>query len=440
MQFRKAVVFAAVVFTASTASAQVDWHSSESVADAAVDGHPALASLRAQIAASRERAVSAGSYPNPMLMGGVENQQVNLSNDEMMTMYVVGASQSIPPSGRRSALRRSAELEVLHLELQAASLREEVRRNTLFAWYDLAAADSQSAATKGVREVVDGAVAAVRSRYEVGTAIQADVIRAQLRLSEIDHKLLTLEGQRNTAETRLLAQLGLPLTTDIPELHLPHATEQRGLPSSPGVPETHPALMAMVAEVEQRDQEILLARLLARPDWNLEASYGLRTEQTDMFSVVARVELPLRREIRVEPQVRAAIAEREAAAQRRETLRRSILEDLGIARAIHAEATKQLQFHEEVLVPQARLAFESTLAAYQAGRDNFESVLSSEAAWLALQIDFYEFLARHIKAVTDFEALQRGARNGAISAMSDAPMNPAVPLAGTLGTGMSSMR
>lgn len=440
MQFRKSVVFAAVVFTASTASAQVDWHSSESVVGAAVDGHPALASLRAQIAASRERVVPAGSYPNPMLMGGLENQQVNLTNDEMMTMYVVGASQAIPPRRRLSALKRSAELDLRRLELQATSLSEEIRRTTLFAWYELAAADSEGAATKQVRDVVNAVVGAARSRYEVGTGIQADVIRSQLRLSEIDHQLLTLEGRRNTAEARLLAQLGLPLTTDIPELHLPHATEQSALPSLPVVPENHPALMAIAAEVDQRDQEIQLARLLARPDWNLEASYGLRTEQADMFSVVARVELPLRKETRIEPQVRAAIAEREAAVQRREILRRRILEDLGIARSAHDEATKQLQFHEQVLVPQARLAFESTLAAYQAGKDNFESVLSSEAAWLELQIDFYEFLARHIKAVTDFEALQRGARSGAISAMSDQPMNPVVPLAGTLGTSMSSMR
>ena len=425
MQFRFFVVLATTLFFAASAMGQaLDWTSADAVVRAALDRHPALAAIEARIDAAEERVRVAGSYPNPMLMAGVQDQQIDLSRDEMMTMYMVGASQTIPRKSRREALERAAELNVRERQLEARSLRAEIRRDVLFAWYDLAAADSKIAATEQLAATIDAVIAAARFRYEVGTTIQADVIRAQLERSSIDHQLLTLGGARRVAASRLLPQLGLPVTTDIPRLHLPHATEGRGIDQIPSVPTDHPALAALATQVDQREQQIRLARLVGKPDWNVEASYGVRPEQKDMFSVVARVELPIRRKSLIDPQIRAAIAERDAAAQQVDVLRRRLLEDLGVAYSEHAEVTKQIRLHEEVLVPQSKLAFESTLAAYQVGKDVFEAVLSSESTWLALQIDYYEFLRRHIKAITDFEALQAGARNGALNGMPGSPMSP----------------
>jgi len=439
MQFRYfAATVATLLVTPAVSGQAIDWHNAETVAREALERHPALASVEARIDAAQERTRVAGAYPNPMVMAGVRDQQIDLTRDEMMTMYMVGASQTIPRKSRRAALKRAAELDVEQLRLETRSLREEIRRNVLFAYYDLAAADSQITATEQLAAAVDAIVAAARFRYEVGTTIQSDVIRAQLQRSDIQHQLLTFGGRRRVAASRLSAQLGFPVTTDIPRLHLAHSTEAQMIEAAPAVPQDHPALATVTNEVAQREQDIRLAKLIAKPDWNLEASYGLRPTQKDMFSVVARVELPIRKKSVIEPQIRAAIAERDAATQRLDEVRRRLREDLGVAYAQHAEATKQLLLHEQVLVPQAKLAFDSTLAAYQSGKGNFDSVLSTETAWLRLEIDYYGFLAQHIKAITDFEAVQRGARSGASGGMSAA----ASPAATTQpsANGMSSMR
>lgn len=425
MQYRFAVAIVVTFLLTSTVSGQViDWHNSEAVAREAVERHPALASIEVRIDAAEERARVAGAYPNPMVMAGVQDQQIDLTRDEMMTMYMVGASQRIPRKARRLALEHGAQLDVEQLRLEARSLREEIRRDVLFAYYDLAAADSQTTATEQLAAAVDAIVAAARFRYEVGTTIQADVIRAQLQRSNIEHQLLTSGGRRRVAASRLLAKLGLPVTTEIPRLHVEHSTRAMEIESAPVVPQDHPALTTVTNEIERREQDIRLAKLIGKPDWNLEASYGLRPEQKDMFSVVARIELPIRKKSVIEPQIRAAVAERDAAALRLDEVRRKLLEDLGAAYAQHAEATKQLLLHEQVLVPQSKLAFDSSLAAYQSGRDNFESVLATEMEWLRLEVDYYDFLAQHIKAITDFEALQRGARSGASGGMNAAASSP----------------
>lgn len=402
----------------------IDWHDPHAVARAAADAHPSVRRIEAEARAARERVALAGAYPNPMLMAGVEDLQVDLSHDEMMTMYMVGASQTIPRRSRRDALRSAAELEVRRIELEAASVRSEAERDALFAWYDVAAADSQLSALREVGKALDSLADAVRARYETGSAIQADIVRAQLQRSEIDHQLLTRNGVRRGAVARLLPLLGLPLTAEVPPLHLAHSTEARSIADRRRIADDHPALAALRTEVERREQEIRLAELLGRPDFNIEASYGMRPQQKDMVSVVARIELPLRRKTTIEPHVREAIAARDAASARIEELRRALLADLGAAYEAHAEATKQIEFHEQTLVPQSKLAFESTRAAYEGGKTTLDAVLASEAAYLRLAIDYYAFLARHIKAIADFEAIQRGARRGAIggTAMPSQPM------------------
>lgn len=438
MRFRSLVILTAVFgFIPSVSGQAIDWNNAQTVVNHALESHPALLSIDARIRAAQERTRVADAYPNPMVMAGVQDQQIDLTRDEMMTMYMVGASQTIPRRDRREAFKRTAELAAEQLRLEARALREEIRRDLLFAYYDLAAADSQLTATEQMAAAVDAIVAAARFRYEVGTAIQAEVIRAQLQRTDIEHQLLTLSGRRGVAASRLLSQLGLPLATVVPRLHLAHATQARSIEVDPVVPQDHPALAAVTIEVAQREQDIRLAELIARPDWNLEASYGLRPTQKDMFSVVARLELPIRKRSVIEPQIRAAVAERDAARQRIDEVHRRLREDLGVAYAQHADATKQLLLHEQVLVPQSKLSFDSTLAAYQSGKDNFESVLTAETAWLKLEVDYYDYLARHIKAITDFEALQHGARRGASGGLNaSASLSTSQPSS----SGMSSMR
>ena len=431
--FRRLILLAAsslATLVSGAAFAQsLDWHDSNAVAHAAAAAHPAVRRIEAEARAARERVTQAGALPNPMLMAGIQDLQVDLSHDAMMTMYMVGASQSISRRSRRDALRSSAELEVWRIELEAASVRAEAERDALFAWYDIAAADSQLAALAEVGKALDSLVDAVRARYEAGSAIQADIIRAQLQRSEIDHQLLTTTGARRAAVARLLPLLGLPLASEVPALHLAHSTESRGIANRREIADDHPALAALRTEVERREQEVRIAELLGRPGFNVEASYGMRPQQKDMVSVVARIELPLRKKTTIEPRVREAIAARDAATARIEELRRSLLADLGAAYEAHSEATKQIEFHEQTLAPQSKLAFESTRAAYEGGKTTLDAVLASEAAYLRLEIDYYDFLARHIKAIADFDAIQRGARRGAISgsAMSSQPASMPMP-------------
>lgn len=365
-----ASAFVALFFIAQAAAAAIDWNRPESVVEAAVASSPVLQQTTAEIQAARERVKPAGSLPNPMVMAGVENQQIDLSIDEMMTMYMVGASQTLTRRSRREARTRRAELEVARLESEYASERAELERDVLAAYYTAAAAQNQIAATNELvtlaRQIADSA----RFRYEAGSAPQADMIRALLQQSDLKHQLLRRESVRSQAVARLVALVRLPLSSDVPRFSLTHGYGHPSIDTS--LPADTAAIAVLQAEIDVAEQEIRLARLALKPDIDIEASYGLRPHQKDMISIVGRIEFPYRKSTLIEPRICEAIARRDAARQQIDILRQTLQQALGVALVRRGEAIDQIRLHEDELVPQAKTGFESALASYQTGQSAIE--------------------------------------------------------------------
>jgi outer membrane protein TolC len=402
--------FAAFLLVLPASAQAFDWNDPDAVVRLAVEANASLASAAAQIQAAKERVAPAGSLPNPMLMGGIRDQQIDLSIDEMMTMYMVGASQTLVRKSRREARRRAAEIDVERLQREYESQRAEIEREARTAYVTAAAAQNQIAATEEIARLTGTIVEAARIRYETGFAPQADMIRARLQESSVLHELLALRRERTVALARLLPLLNLPWTTDVPPFALRHPMEHhREEAFEPTIADT-PATAALEAEVARAEEAIKLANLDRKPDVELEASYGMRPYQKDMFSVVARIELPFRRSAIIEPRIRAAMAERDAARRQIEALRQQLRQDVAVAVALRSEAIEQIDLHVDRLVPEAKLGFESSLGSYQNGKTTFDAVLASLQAYRALNVDYYEFLRQQMEAEIDIDAIRRGAR------------------------------
>src|SRR5207237_4837746 len=150
---------------------------------------------------------------------------------------------------------------------------------------------------------------------------------------------------------------------------------------------------------------------------NIEASYGMRPEQKDMFSVVGPIELPIRKQTTIEPPIAEAIARRDAARAEIDILRQQLAADFGEAVASRNEAIEQINLHVEQLVPEAKLGFESALASYQAGKTTFDAVLGALQTYRSLNVDYYEFLRQLLIADAEIDALRHGAtgRSGAVA-------------------------
>lgn len=428
------------VLLAALPAAALDFNDPHAVVATALETHPALMRLSAEAAAARERVSPAASLPNPMLMAGVQNKQVDLRDDEMMTMYMIGISQTLIRPEKRDARREAAALAARAAETQIASARAEIERDVLLSWYDLAAADAQLHAIEHLREMTDAVIDTARVRYEVGTAVQADVIRAQLQASDLQQEILRLRATRRAAQTRLLTVLGLPMQTEVPRITALSQRETEDVGGTLRFAEEemfagHPAITALQAEAARVEQDLRLAQLDLRPDVDLEAQYGYRAMQRDMFSITARIELPFRSKQLTQPRIREALARRNALNSQMEELRRALGQEIAAAVVAHDEAARQLEFQRGVLLPQAQLAFDSTLAAYQTGKAAFDAILATQTAYLRLRLQSFDFLARHAQAQVNYQALLKGARSGGAYARTGPTANAGRPAAASPSMG-----
>jgi outer membrane protein TolC len=330
---------------------------------------------------------------------------------------MAGASQTFVRRERREALQRAAALDVERLEREAESRRAEITRDVLVAYDEAAAAENQIAANDEIAKLAAMTAEAARIRYEVGAAAQIDIIRAKLEASNVRHQVLMQRGVRDTALARLRALLNLAPADAIPPFALHHAMEDHAHVDAVTLDATTPAIAALDTEVARAEQDVRLAKLATKPDVNLEASYGFRPEQKDMFSVVARIELPIRRATTIEPRIAEAIARRDATRAQIGILRQQLAAAFGEALASRDEAVEQINLHVEQLVPEAKLGFESALASYQAGKTTFDAVLGALQTYRMLNVDYYEFLRQLLVAEAEIDALQHGATGRSAGAM-----------------------
>jgi outer membrane protein TolC len=399
---------AGALLIAASASA-IDWNDPHSLVEAALAASPSLREIHAQLDAARARERGAGATPNPMLMAGVQNQQIDLSRDPMMTMYMVGASQTFVRGERRDALRRAAQLDVQRLEAVAESRRAAITRDVLVAYDEAATAENQIAANEEIARLASLTGDAARARYEVGAAAQIDIIRAKVEASNIRHEMLMQRRMRDEAVARLRALLNLAPAEPVPPFSIARAMEHHAHVTNVSLDATTPAIAALETEVASAEEDVRLAKLAAKPDFNVEASYGMRPEQKDVFSVVGRIELPVRRKTTIEPRIAEAIAKRDAARAQIDVLRQQLAADFGEAVASRNEAIEQINLHVEQLMPEAKLGFESALASYQTGRTTFDAVLGALQTYRALNVDYFDFQRQLLIAEAEIEALQHGA-------------------------------
>jgi cobalt-zinc-cadmium efflux system outer membrane protein len=402
-----AACIAGTLLVSTRVAEAVDWNNPPSLVAAAIEVSPLIREIKARGAAAAQRLKAAGALPNPTLSGGVENQPIDFSRDRALTIYTVGASQLFIRGEKRRTLREAAESEVRRTEAEEETLRAEIQLDVVVAWDKAAGAQSQINASDEIARLSAMITSAARIRYETGTGPQLDVIRASLEENHVQQFVLDERGQRDEALARLRALLDLPEDQVIPPFTRARGHRQRPVVTADFITR---ATFILDAELARAAAEVQLAKLVRKPDPQLEVRYGYRPSRKDFFSVMGRIELPIRRATVVDPHIQEEIAQRDAAKAKVEILRQELRAELGVAIAEQNAAGQQMRLHAEVLVPQAKLAFESALALYQNGKADLDAVLSALRTYRQLNVDYYSLQLRQVLAEDQIDGLIHGAR------------------------------
>ena len=381
--------------TASAASAQAIGY--QEALKAAVTEQPQVQTRELQLEARREAADAADALPDPRLRAGITNLPVtgpNFLDPTQMTQFQVGVEQEIPNPAKLRARAAIAGADIGFAGAQLAHARHMARIVAGRAW--IALAYSQRAlvvveeAQEEVRELVPVANAAVAG----GSARPGETFAIRRALLEIDDMVTALEADREAAQALLVRFV--PAEEPVAEGDVPPAAvdaeELRAtLPNNPEI-------VLAAAAMGQAQAEVELAEAERRPDFGVSASYGIRERHYgDLFSVMGTVTLPLFKEHRQEPRIRAAQAEAAAAAAQRQYRLDELEAQFEADLARWRSAWVQWQRAADELLPLARERVDLETGSFAAGNAQLVDVIEAITALALLEI---EILKREEAAVT----------------------------------------
>ncbi len=376
----------------------------------AVAKNPEVAAARSRYDAASQRPTQEHALPDPLLSAGYSaNGQpwpgAGLGTQPTSNIGFM-VSQPIPYAGKRdlraSIARREADAEFQQID----AARQSVTARVAQAYYRMAYTYAVTEVLTRNRDLLMTLLHVSESRYTVGQAAQQDVINAQTQISIIDVQLERLRQERASYEGVLNALLTRPAGTTVGR------PEDLSLTAFDVTLDQLLAAAAQHAPMLRRDQIMVdraqlavdAARKEYHPDFSINGGYYYMGSMPAMYEFRFDVTVPLQRARRaaaVAEQVRNVEAAKHSVESTRLDLQTRIQNDFEMA----TTSRKLASLYRDTVLPQARLALESSLASYQTGRVDFLSVVTNFGTVLQYEISSLEELASYLTAVSRLEEL-----------------------------------
>ena len=381
----------------------------------ALKNNPELRAAEREREAADQRVRPAGALDDPMVEAGFINVPLQplRFNREDMTMKMLGVSQKLPYPGKRALREQVAAKEAETLGYGLRETENRVARDVKLAYFDLALADETVRLLKNNRQILEQFLHIAESRYAVGQAAQAEVFKAQTQLGRMSEELLRMQRERPVIEAELVRLLGRrgageTIAAALPGVHAAvldlEALQQATL-------RERPQLLGLERAIERNGKALELARKEAEPDFDVRFSYGQREKdlsgmpRQDVFSLTVAMNLPVWRRDKIEPRIAEAQAMREQALEVQRAQQNEVLAKLRQQVAVGEQSRKSVQLFETAIVPQARLAVEATLAAYQVSRVDLLMLLDSQMSLFGYEISRAKETIAFNKALAEIEFL-----------------------------------
>jgi outer membrane protein TolC len=316
-------------------------------------------------------------------------------------------SQQLPYPGK---LRLAGEIarrdvDVAQTDCEAARRRVALAARLAFAEYFYL--DKAIETAHRNKELLEKLAQIAEAQYRVGKASQQDVLRAQVEISLLIEKLTTLDAQREQAvadlntvmqqspETPLGAPEPLvswPLRYTLDELYALAESSDTGLARGD-------------ATIARDKLVVALAERQLHPDVNLSYMFQQRTDQSAMNGVTVSVAVPIFRNARQREGIAEAAETLASAGRMQQSQRTSVRAEVRRDFLAADAAERLMSLYSKAIVPQSALELESSMSAYQVGKSDFNTVITSFNAELEYETGYYRQLADRERSLAQLESL-----------------------------------
>jgi cobalt-zinc-cadmium efflux system outer membrane protein len=407
-------MFSGVLITVLvSASANAQTSERTAVADVVAEAlarNPEIVAAQKRYDAARQRPTQERSLPDPMVSAGYSANGrpwpgAGLGTEPTSNIGFM-VSQEVPYPGKLNlrASIASREADAISKDIEAARLSVTTRVKQ--AYYRLAYTYAVGDVLTRNRDLLDTLLKVSENRYAVGQAAQQDVIKAQTQLSILELQLERVRQERKTREGELNAILARPTATPVGQPDdLQLTTFEMSLDALVALAIEHaPMLRRDQIMIDRSQVAVDAARKDYKPDFAVTGGYYYMGAMPAMYEFRFDVKVPLQRAKRA-----AAVAEQlSSVEQARSTydstrlgLQSRIQEDYQMA----STSVRLATLYRQTVLPQARLALESSMASYQTGAVDFLSVLTNFGTVLEYEMTYFDELTSYHTAVSRLEEM-----------------------------------
>jgi cobalt-zinc-cadmium efflux system outer membrane protein len=371
--------------------------------------HPAIKAEEQTIEAKRARVPQVKSLPDPTVSAGWMGniRPFSVQSMDPSSYRGISAMQEFPYPGKLRLRGEIAEKDVEAERWNLEATRREIRAEVKSAYYELWAVDQALAITQKNKDLLDKLARVAVEKYKVGKGLQQDVVRAQLEVSRILRTFTLLNQRRRTLaaklNTLLLRSPEAPMgqLAPVEKSALTYSLDElieKGVANSPEIRRQEQL-------IEQEQYAVNLAQKAYYPDFRAGYDYQQRPGMPDMHGFNVGINVPIFYRKKQREGVREARFALGSSQQSRESIRTALLFQVK-EQYLQAKASDELlTLYTRGLVPQSALALESSLAAYQTGSLDFESLINNFTSVLEYEVSYYEELASYEKALVNLEQI-----------------------------------
>ncbi len=376
----------------------------------AEQNNPGIAAAERGYTAATHVARQASALPDTQ----VTLQQLNVGSPRPFAGYTnsdfayigLGASQEIPFPGKRGLRGEIANREADARRVQIESVRRGVIDKLKAAYFQLAYLQQ----TLSVLERNDGLLKdveqIVEARYRAGLGNQQEVLKAQLQHTKILQEITMHHREVGQLEAQLKQLLNRPQeSADVQTEPLAPRVLTYAAPDLFALAkQQNPNVQEQQAMVKKAESRVALATKEFRPDFTVQYMYQ-NTDRKFRDYYMASFSFNLPNRGRRKAELAEAEANRDQANKQLEAEVQQRLAEVQDQYVVAETSTEQLKIYKEGLIPQSEATFRASLAAYQANRQDFQTLLSSFMDVLGLQVQYERELVDHETALARLETL-----------------------------------
>jgi TolC family type I secretion outer membrane protein len=343
-----------------------------------------------------EQPLAPGSQP-----GGIGIQTHDIASGSLVLRMPIFTG------GRLVNQMRAADLLQQAAGHRLARNREQLVFNVSSVFFNILAQQQVIASLAFSFKALQEHLKNVEALIEAGEATRVDRLRTEVRLAEVQQRLVQEKNTLAIAQRTLATVLGLPEQTQC--LSLRGQLEVRKEPSVPSLEAATTAAwsgradyLAAKSTLEAQARQVDVARAGHWPTISLQGSYGGRwavgptTGSGDTFNnttnIGASMDIPLLDAGQVDAQVRQQRANLAAAQERLRELELQIRLDVETALLnVHSSWQRIEAVHKSV--EQAEEGFRMEREKYDLGEGALVNVLDAQTALLEAQTTYYQALA-----------------------------------------------